>query len=244
MRSHPTCKCCLCLLRDTPDGVYCRMCYDDLHREVKEFWFAVGSVSDAAREELAKGECPVRQVSEEPSIFLVCLYHRGEWHNYETDLVVKSDGTIQVQSLKLYLLRRNGGNYGNVAETRLETILEDMNLLQSEDYQINESEFVLSDEFDDINGDQSQSKYRPTEEPLEGNVFDFENLYINSEPQLRQASDEEQEEGENWYLEEEGFVPSLYNNPKHDWYEDSWSEDDWDEDSDENASDWDFSPPF
>jgi len=34
---------------------------------------------------------------------------------------------------------------------------------------------------------------------------------------------------------------------KRDWYESSWGEDDWgdlDEDSSEDASDWDFSPPF
>lgn len=58
--------------------------------------------------------------------------------------------------------------------------------------------------------------------------------------ELQSTRSSEEEEGE------EGDE-NPYDNPKldkHDLYEGSWGEDDWDEDSSEEASDWDFSPPF
>lgn len=146
MRSHPTCKCCSALLKDSPDGLHCRMCYEDLQREVKEFWFAVGSVTDAAREMLEHGGCTIRQVSEEPQVFLVCLRYRDEWQ-YGKDLKLWSDGNLWVRSLNLYLLL-DGGWYGNLAETRLKTPWDDRSQpLVPESYEVDMSGFDFDDEF-------------------------------------------------------------------------------------------------
>ena len=140
MRSHPRCKCCRALLKKaSPDGQYCQSCYEDLQQEVKKFWFTVGFISDGARQWLEATGCIVRQISETPQIFLVCLLYRDRWDN-EEDLII-DNGDMQVRSLALDLLWHNSGRYSDVTETRLMALSDNTGgrQLQSEQDDVDES---------------------------------------------------------------------------------------------------------
>jgi len=65
--------------------------------ERKEFWLAVGHVSDAARQQLINANCPVLDVSSRPPVVLVGLRRESVSDRFHEDLVLTNMGEIQVR---------------------------------------------------------------------------------------------------------------------------------------------------
>jgi hypothetical protein len=86
-----------------------------------EHWIAVGVVSDLARAELNRANCPVVEV-QQPRCVLVCLRYDETFHEQE-DLELWTSGDVRVKSRGLDLLWHRP--YGSLTESRLTLPCED-----------------------------------------------------------------------------------------------------------------------
>ena len=93
--------------------------------ERKEYWLAVGHVSDAARQQLINANCPVLDVSSRPPVVLVGLRQESASDRFHEDLALTNVGEIQVRVKGLGLYWRFPGDwqvaYASVTETELVT---------------------------------------------------------------------------------------------------------------------------
>jgi hypothetical protein len=86
-----------------------------------EHWIAVGVVSDLARAELYRANCPVVEV-QQPRCVLLCLRYDETFHEQE-DLELWTSGDVRVKSRGLDFLWH--GQYGSLTESRLTLPCED-----------------------------------------------------------------------------------------------------------------------
>jgi hypothetical protein len=93
--------------------------------ERKEYWLAVGHVSDAARQQLINANCLVLDVSSRPPVVLVGLRQESVSDRFHEDLALTNVGEIQVRVKGLGLYWRFPGDwqvaYTSVTETELVT---------------------------------------------------------------------------------------------------------------------------
>ena len=82
----------------------------------KDYWLAVASVSDQARELLEEAGCLVRHVHVQPPVVLVCLpYQSAEEANQ--DLEYWTHGEVRIKSKKISLYY--DGLFGNIADAKI-----------------------------------------------------------------------------------------------------------------------------
>ena len=81
----------------------------------KEYWLAVGSVSDKARNQLEEADCIVQQVNTVPPVVLICLRYRSD--EGANDLKIGDHGELYIHTKNLRL--HHEGLYGNIINAKI-----------------------------------------------------------------------------------------------------------------------------
>lgn len=84
----------------------------------KEYWLAVGSVSEKARKQLEEADCIVQQANTVPPVVLVCLRYRSD--EGSNDLKIWDHGEMHIHSKNLRL--HHEGLHGNVINAKITSL--------------------------------------------------------------------------------------------------------------------------